>query len=61
MKYDLQPEILERAESIMRDHGVEDFSAFVRFSVDGVVIDGELSLPELRCLVDVAEQVLTRQ
>ncbi|MDB5814176.1 MAG: hypothetical protein JWM03_391 [Rhodocyclales bacterium] len=58
MKYDLQPEVLEKAESVMRAHGVEDFGAFVRLSVDGLLIDGELSLPELRCLLDMAEQVL---
>lgn len=60
MKYDLQPEVLERAEAIMFDHGIEDFGAFVRFSMDGIVVDGELSVPELRCLLDVAEQVLRR-
>jgi hypothetical protein len=60
MKYDLQPEVLEKAEGVMREHGIEDFGAFVRLSMDGFVIDGELSLPELRCLLDVAEQVWTR-
>lgn len=58
MKYDIQPEVLEIAEAVMREHGIEDFGPFVRFSADGVVVDGELSVPELRCLLDIAEQIV---